>query len=165
MRWTKLKQRIEDRFAADLTGRLAIHLTRFRHAENGDVRLDLDGTTVYSTGYYEMLNARARQLGARNAISYWSGESGSGAFWDGSDFEAELTEMGHADDLALARALFASLDETVETMLASPHPLIRALGMADARLGKRRLARLDPAGEHDVVRRILGARVGQGLEA
>ena len=54
--------------------------------------------------------------------------------------------------------MFTSLGQTVEQMLGSPHPFIRALAILDARCGQRRLARLDMANEHELVVRFHALR-------
>ena len=58
-------------------------------------------------------------------------------------------------ELNLVPVLFESLSQPISAMLDSPHPLIRALAVMDARCGRRRLRQLDPTDEHPLVIRAL----------
>ncbi len=151
MKWTKLKQLVEARFAPEAVGRVQVHTTRYRHAhdQEGEFLVTLDGDKIYGAAYYRYLKARAAM------------EADAGA----QDIEGKLEAQGVADHVALHRAMFESLSQSVEEMLASPRPLIRALGVLDARCGKRRLARLDDADEHDLVRRVHQLRRSSGVSA
>lgn len=51
-------------------------------------------------------------------------------------------------------ALFHYLNMSIDTILSSEHPLIRAIGMLDARVGKRRLLKMDLSDQHELVRKL-----------
>lgn len=54
----------------------------------------------------------------------------------------------------LQKSLFEFINLSIEEILVSDNPLIRAMGMLDARLGKRRLAKYIVSDEHDLVKRL-----------
>lgn len=81
---------------------------------------------------------------------------------DEQEVDRKLRERGVADHFDLHRAMFESLNQPIEDILASPRPLIRALGILDARCGKRRLSKLDDANEHELVRRVYQLRQSSG---
>lgn len=151
MRWSKLKQLIEARFAAEIQGRVQIHTTRYHsaHDQEGEIYVTLDGTKIYGTSYYEYWKARRSLYRAEGENPEWS---------DVSRLEDQLRSEGTADQIHLLRNLFASLSEPIEDMLTDPRPLIRALGILDARCGKRRLARLDGKDEHTFVQIAISLR-------
>lgn len=147
MRWTKLKQLVERRFVASARGRLAIQITRYRYAhdDEGEFLLTFDGAKIYGSAFYQFVKEH-------NAIVAAEGDSAS------SGAERRLTARGVADHFVLQSALFDSLNQSVDEMLASHHPLIRALAVLDARCGLRRLSKLDTDDEHELVRRMYGLR-------
>lgn len=155
MKWTKLKQLIEARFAPEASGRVQIHTTRYRHAhdDEGEFLVTLDGNKIYGSAYYQYLKARVTMCEDLGRVP-------SSA--DGQEIERRLRERGIADHVGLHRAMFDSLNQPIEEMLADSRPLIRALGILDARCGKRRLSKLDDANEHELVRRVYQLRQPSG---
>lgn len=155
MKWTKLKQLIEARFAPEASGRVQIHTTRYRHAhdDEGELLVTLDGNKIYGSAYYQYLKARVTMCEDLGRVP-------SSA--DGQEIERRLRERGIADHVHLHRAMFDSLNQPIEEMLADSRPLIRALGILDARCGKRRLSKLDDANEHELVRRVYQLRQPSG---
>lgn len=155
MKWTKLKQLIEARFAPEASGRVQIHTTRYRHAhdDEGELLVTLDGNKIYGSAYYQYLKARVTMCEDLGRVP-------SSA--DGQEIERRLRERGIADHVGLHRAMFESLNQPIEEMLADSRPLIRALGILDARCGKRRLSKLDDANEHELVRRVYQLRQPSG---
>jgi len=59
MRWSKLKQQLESRFAPSVRGRVELFQTRYRHAHDslGEAWLTLDGIRAYSWGELNSLHA------------------------------------------------------------------------------------------------------------
>lgn len=151
MKWTKLKQLIEARFASEASGRVQIHTTRYRraHDDEGELFVTLDGNKIYGSAYYQYLKALVTM---REDL----GRAPSPA--EGQEFEQRLRERGIADHGELHRAMFESLNQPIEDMLRDSRPLIRALGILDARCGKRRLSKLDHANEHELVRCVYRLR-------
>ncbi len=153
MQWSKLKQLIELRFVEEMKGRALIQVTRYRkaHDDEGEIWLTLDGKKIYGASYYQKAKERRLALPADN---------GAVSADDREATDRQLAERGFEDQYVLQRALFLSLSESIEQMLASHHPLIRALAVLDRRCGERRLAKLavDIESEHEVVRRAHALR-------
>jgi len=144
MIWSKLKQRVEDRFSDNLHGRLKIYETRQRMGHNhnlGEIWLTLDKERIFSTS--DMKGWQRVQAMLQEGRSY------SQAF----DKTAAEGTLPVYQSNAL---LFDSLSMTVEEMLESNSVLIRGLAIADKRCGRRRLEKVetDLENEHEFVQRI-----------
>lgn len=161
MKWSRLKSLIEERFAPSLRGRVTLHQARYRYTreEVGRVWFVVDGREVasFATGasWRETVAGAARLMDERGA---W----GSPAAYDQATVEAaEATRRAgvYSDDDALAE-LESYLSMPVDSALGAPSPLLRALAVADARVGKRRLRALAAAAgeQHPIVRALLTAR-------
>ncbi|OOG63570.1 hypothetical protein BLJAPNOD_02292 [Ensifer sp. M14] len=151
MKWTKLKQRIEARFASEANGRVHVHTTRYRYANDheGEFLVTLDGNKIYGTAYYQYWKARV-------ALCAKHGDEPSDA--EQQEIDRTLRAQGIADHIDLHRAMFESLNQSIEQMLDNSRPLIRALGILDSRCGKRRLVKLEDTNEHEFVRNVLHLR-------
>jgi len=55
-------------------------------------------------------------------------------------------------------ALFDYLNMPFDQILRSDHSIVRALGMFDKRLGKRRLKEMDVSAEHEIVQKFFRIR-------
>ena len=144
MMWSKLKQRVEDRFSDNLHGRLKIYETRQRMGHNhnlGEIWLTLDKERIFSTS--DMKGWQRVQAMLQEGRSY------SQAF----DKTAAEGTLPVYQSNAL---LFDSLSMTVEEMLVSNSVLIRGLAIADKRCGRRRLEKVetDLENEHEFIQRI-----------
>ena len=155
MKWTKLKQIVEGRFTPEAIGRVEVDTTRYRHAhdDEGEFFITLDGNKIYGSAYYQYTAAR---------FDMCSEHGSELSLADQEEIERKLRQRGIADHFDLLRAMFESLNQPIEDILANPRPLIRALGILDARCGKRRLSKLDDASEHELVRRIYQFRQSPG---
>lgn len=153
MKWSKLKQRLEERFAPELGKRVNIHLTRYRqaHDDEGELIVTLDGAKIFGAAYYTYLEERiSLEARAKNEDA----DSGLGSM----ELDRQLAAAGIAPERLLAGAAFLSLSQSIEDMLASVHPFIRGLAVIDARCGKRRLQKIDPTSEHPFVARLHALR-------
>lgn len=151
MMWSKLKQRVENRFSDGLQGRLKIYETRQRMGHNhnlGEIWLTLDKKRIFSTS--DMKGWQRMQAVLKNGSSYKEA------------FEQTASE-GTLPIYQSNQLLFESLSMSVEEMLKSHAALIRVLGVADARCGRRRLDKLkqDINTEHECVRRIYKEKVSR----
>ncbi|TNM65355.1 SF0329 family protein [Aliirhizobium smilacinae] len=151
MKWTKLKQLIEARFAPEVIGRVQVQTTRYRYAHDheGEFFVTLDGKKIYGSTYYQYWKER---------VALCDEHGGELSSEDEREIERELRDRGVADHVDLHRAMFESLNQSIEAMLANSIPLIRALGVLDARCGKRRLTKLDDPNEHEFVRYVFQLR-------
>jgi hypothetical protein len=165
MQWSRVKHLVEQRFAPSIRSRMSLHQARYRYTrgEVGRVWLTIDGREVasFDTASYV---AKCAALGAdiREARGLRPfGVAGQHPEYLEADAEAEaiLYRAGEYDDYRAVADLEASLSMPVETALASPSPLLRALAVADVRVGKRRLHALGSnASEHPLVLTILRLR-------
>lgn len=146
MRWSKMKQRIEAGFAPSLRGRVAVHITRYRKAHHvfGEVWITLDKNRIHVMGEMEFWNAFGDM---RTPLT--------------DDWDAAEAELRRSDKMELCdfnAAMFDYLNMSIDDVLASDRTIIRAFGMFDARLGKRRLRALDMDGEAPLVARFHAIR-------
>ncbi len=117
MSWSKLRKSVESLFADHVRGRLGIH------------------TAVYGSSYVD----------ARSWLSI-DGEqivNMPGAY-DWEDFQpGECNEQSRYSPRWLEASLLDYRNLSIDEILRSDDSLIRALGMLDRRVGKRRLAKMD----------------------
>jgi hypothetical protein len=140
MRWSKLKQQVEARFAEGVRGRVELRTTRYEKAHDryGRSWITVDGREILNMANFLVWQAVNDER-------------------DPARFEAGAF-AGYELPLAMREYLKLSIDDAIR----SPHPLIRALAVLDRRAGRRRLARIDSASEVPVVRELLALRLGCG---
>lgn len=141
MRWSKLKQLIEDRFSEDLKNRLSIISTKYHQSKNeyGEVILELDKKKIYSA-------------------SEWSAykKTNGNYYNDKVKYQSE----GISTEYDAPQLLFDSLSMSLEEMLEHHDLLIRAIAVSDKRLGKRRIEKIIFSNESELVQKILQIRFG-----
>ena len=160
MQWSKLRSTLEERFAPALQGRVRLHQARYRHAheELGRVWVAVDGEerAAFATGarWRHVREGADRLMDEREA---W----GSPAAYEQAvaDAAEAARRAGVHGDEDVLHELEASLSLPVDAALASESPLLRALAVLDARVGKRRLRALAAAAdEHPLVVALLRLR-------
>ena len=146
MRWSKLKQRLESNFAESLRGRVALHQTRYRecHDQEGEFWITLDGVRILSIGSMTALNALSK---ARVDLQE-TGMSAAGAVSHALD---DLDRRGVFVLEQIVRQLTTYLNLSIDEIMTSSSPVVRALGLLDRRFGLRRLQRFDASAEHEFV--------------
>lgn len=163
MRWSKLKQSVEARFAERARGRVALTFSRWRrsHDATGELLITLDGRPVHRAAYLGWLKEQGMRLAALRAAR----AAGAPLDWDPDParpahavVDAALRRDGVQKEEELVRDLRAGLDLSMEAILASDATTVRAMGMLDARLGRRRLAAMVDQDEVEPVRRFLALR-------
>lgn len=166
MQWSRLKHLVEERFAPAIRSRVALQQARYRytHEEVGRVWIAIDGREAASFDTASYVAKRA-ELGAvirdaRGLRPY--GDAGGHAEYLEADAEAEaiLRRSGEYDDHHAIADLEAFLSMDIESALTAASPLLRALAVADRRIGKRRLRKLvgTLGTEHPLVRTVLVLR-------
>lgn len=157
MRWSQLKKRIEATFADRVKGRVEVFVTRYRHAHDGagEAWIVIDGEQIACMGEIRHWKRRLpidRQLNDAQRLA-----SPEERRWLPAPF-FEAKRLTHAEgvfsDEDLKEALFRYLNQPFDDILQSEDPIIRAFGMLDKRLGKRRLAALDIKKETALARRL-----------
>ena len=153
MRWSKLKQRIEDRFADKLQGRLQIFETLHRMGHNhrlGEIWLTLEKERIFSTSDMNGWQRMNKYLSEGNSY----------------DQAYEKTAMeGTLPVYQSNKMLFETLNMTIDDMLESRAVLVRGLGIVDARCGLRRLKRMeaDIKAEHSFIQRLYVERISKAI--
>ena len=140
MPWSKLKRSMESRLAGSLEGRVQIHVTRYRRGgddEIGRMWMTLGKQQIFSSG--DALSETKEQWYLKDDCVYFNRMN-----------DNHLSE----------EALLTSLDASIEDILTSSHPLVRALAMFDKRVGKRRLQALSTTIENEplIVRHFYALR-------
>jgi hypothetical protein len=165
MRWSKLKQQVESRFAEVFRGRLELHTAHYRRAHDSDGRLwlTIDGREIASMCHFRASNARwrlASELGVAQAPPGGRGKPDAPTLHHAWDQARDLTRrQGVLSQEEAYQALGAYLDLSIEDAVASENVLIRVLAMADGRLGKRRLRALCLAPDgNPLVRQVFSLR-------
>jgi hypothetical protein len=160
MKWSQLKKRIEDNFADSVKGRVEVWNTRYRkaHDDEGKAWITIDKQRVFSIGTYTYdveSNREAKRI---------QEESGCTDYRDPNQYEGYRLAHQQADKIVHDRgvfplwkvnmALFDSLSMSIENIIKSENPIIRAFGIIDKRFGKRRLREFDDTNEHTLVRML-----------
>jgi hypothetical protein len=128
MKWSKLKDRIEEQFADSVRGHAAIHITRYGPGLSSAMTrgwLTWDGEEILNFSTINWLKA-AHEI-----------QNTSGSTFDATrDY---LHEQGDYSRFDFTDALEEYLSLSIGSALQSNNMLIRALAMLDRRVGKRRL--------------------------
>ncbi len=151
MKWSKLKKRIEDGFADSVRGRVEVLATRYRdsHDAAGEVWVTIDGNKVFGAAdfsYYKEHGAEAARFERNGAFP-----SGSDAQRREEITDRELEHRGVVASWSAMGSLFDYLNMSIDAILSSDDGVIRAFGMLDRRVGKRRLADLSDDDGHPLV--------------
>jgi hypothetical protein len=171
MRWSKLKQRIEQGFADSVRGRVEIWNTRYRaaHDDEGEAWITVDKIRVHSVGSLTFLvksyEESSRLQKERDCADYRDDTKRAAylACWD--EVEQDLSRRGVVPLWTFNKGLFDYLNLSIDEILRSDQVVLRALGMLDKRVGKRRLTQLDVVSETELVQRFFQLRcVFEGIE-
>jgi hypothetical protein len=172
MRWSKLKQRIEERFADCARGRVEVWNTRYRsaHDQEGEGWITIDKKRVHSMGsvtyMVEFYERSARIQKERNCEDYRDASKRAEYLAVYDEANEQLREKeGVLPAWDFTDALFDYLNLSIEEILGSDRMIIRAIGMFDRRLGKRKLRSLDVANDHELVQNFYRIRCAfEGVE-
>ncbi len=170
MRWSKLKQLVEERMADSLQHRVEVHYTRYRimKDEYGRGWITVDKNEIAEMSDHVFLNQRAE---VDHQIEVGSLE------FDGRYVEVDrryaaprgtslLHQRGVYSGWEFMRSLWDSLSLSIDDCLQSENIIIRAFAMLDGRLGKRRLRTLQLRDdEHPLVAQFYALRCeAEGIE-
>ncbi len=166
MRWSKLKQLVEDRMADSLQRRVEVHSTWYRrlgHDHLGRTWITIDKHEMANMCDLRYWNQYAPLMSeirvANNATDYRDPAQWTQYYAAYDQAEALLHQQGVYDRGDCNRLLASYLHLSVDDALRSDEVLIRALAMLDSRLGKRRLRTLHLADdEHPLVRQFYDLR-------
>lgn len=134
MRWSKVKQRVEERVAPSLQHRVEVHSTRYHND-----RWQEDSRGWFTIDKREVANFSSLIFPHRNVANHP---------------DRNVSEKGNFE-----RALGISLSASIDEMLQSENHIVRSLAILDGRLGKRRLRTLQLRDdEHPLVRQFYDLR-------
>lgn len=164
MRWSKLKQKIEDGFADSVRGRVEVWSTRYRtaHDQEGEGWITIDRTRVHSMGtlthWIESWDLAERLRKERDCEDFRDPQKSAGYYAAQDEADRQMQDKGRIALYQFNAALFDYLNLSLDEILVSERMIIRALGMFDKRLGKRRLKGMDMSGEAELVRKFHDVR-------
>jgi hypothetical protein len=154
MRWSKLRALVIERFAPPLRGRLDIHSAAYGNCSCGHAWLTLDGAVI--ANFCTRAHFIADQLLPRANLDLIFTPA------DNPMYRRQFTVYGERSRQQVYRTLWDFVHSTpIEEALASEDMLLQALAIADARIGKRRLAQLDAETLHPLCAYLLMLRAGQ----
>lgn len=147
MNWSQLKKRITERLAESVRDRIDFGITNYRKSHDqmgrGWITIDKNEIIDMPTVIYYLECSHIYHTQRLNHH-----EAGK-----------ILNEQNLFSQEDLSNSLYEYLNLSFEEILKSKNPLIRAFGMLDSRLGRRRLQRLDMSNEHELVKRFWQLRL------
>lgn len=150
MRWSKLRKLVTERFAPEVQGRLDINSAAYGNCTCGHAWLTWDGEVIANFCTRAYGNISAFQAG------FAPPEHGPG----------QLVAYGEFSRQDAYQACWALVHElSIDEAMTDDDALVRALAVVDARLGKRRLVKLDPETLHPLPRRLLKLRLAAARPA
>lgn len=141
MKWNQINKRIETMLADSVKGRISFGVTSYRkcHDQVGRGWIAVDGKEILSMPTLDFEH-EVYLRGRAQADYEWA--------------KQEVHTLNLFSQCDLHQSLFEYLGLSIDEILASDNPIIRATGMLDARMGKRRLLKVEISDEHDLVRRF-----------
>jgi hypothetical protein len=160
MPWTRIKSLLRDRLAPALRNRVAVHQARYRHSreELGRIWVQLDEREIAA---FSTAPAVRRRRELTDELMNVNNSWGSTEAFGKADRIAQslMSQAGEQSDYTAWDDLESYLSLSIDDALSSSNPLIRALAIADRRVGKRRLQTLRIGSrEHVLVREIFAIR-------
>ena len=132
MRWSKVKQLVEERMAPSLHGRVEMHSTRYYSGEGrGWITVDKREVANFSTlGTLVQVHRLATE---NSGADVWNSAERTAYYAARDRAETELHERGEYHQGEYHRLLWDSLSLSIEDALQSDNVLVRALAMLDHR--------------------------------
>lgn len=165
MQWSKVKARMENRFAPSIRGVIEIWRTRYRrvHDEPGEVWITADKQRIATMGdlaYEVFLGAEERRLQKARGCTDWRNPTQSAgyyrAYWDAVQ---KAQDSGKFSSWNAVKAFEEYQILSLPAILKSKNPIIRAFGMLDQRFGRRQWSAFNIASEHPLVQLLYRIRV------
>ena len=151
MKWSKLKQMVEERFADSVKGRVEIFSTRYTKPNSRDGRgwitIDKIQLVNFATPKsWQNFDAYYHEGTMTNCVTHPAIENEDRT-------EGNLIEDGEFSRFDLHECCWEFLDLTIEEALSHKSPLINSLAVLDKRLGKRRLVLLEKEKLHPLTKK------------
>lgn len=153
MRWSKVKQLVEERFAKRVQGRVHVYSTHYQcPCGRGWITIDREELVDFSTmlsglKYHALYHETTKTPCARHP-----------AIRDEDRTPGNLVEPGEFSRFDLHKACWEFLHTSIDQALASPNPLLVALALLDARVGKRRLQKVQAETLHPLANALFKFR-------
>lgn len=160
MKWSQLKKRLEATFADSVSGRVEVWNTRYRksHDAEGEAWITVDKKRVSSMATYTYFVERYREMNRireeLGCVDRKDPEQREGFYEAWRQAEKTMRERGVYPLWIVNKALFDYLNFSIDDIVKSENHIIRAFGMLDRRIGKRRLKSIDDTDEHPLVRTL-----------
>ena len=156
MKWSKLKQNVEERFALSIKGRVVIFSTRYNKPNSSTGRgwITIDGEQIVN--FSTMKSGKIYQCVYHEATPT---DCARHPAVDNSNRKPRnLIEEGEFSRFDLHNCCFEFLNLSIDKALSHPSPLINMLAVLDSRFGKRKITELDRSSIHPLVKRLLEFR-------
>ena len=136
--WSAMRKILEKENICDsLKGRIQYFATRYKksHDQEGCVAIRLDGEEIFKSCFYDWNNKRIQvveniAIPDMDKISYWE-------YWD--KVHLETNNFAGFDQYSFYDAFFAYHNNSINSSLTSPDPVVRLFAVLDKRVGKRKL--------------------------
>jgi hypothetical protein len=160
MNWSQLKKRIENTFADSVRGRVEIWLTHYRraHDQEGEAWITIDKKRIFYIGTGHFIETAVHEADRRSNLRYSDNTINPQhpeqfhRWWDAyHEAREKLPKQGIMPTWEFEACLLDYLNTSIDDIINSDNPIIKALGMLDKRLGKRRLRSLELLNEHPLV--------------
>ncbi|MEW6210811.1 MAG: hypothetical protein AB1631_20770 [Acidobacteriota bacterium] len=154
MKWSKLKQIVEDSFAESIRGRIHIYSTHYQcSCGRGWITVDgeelVDLSTMLSGLIYKCIYHEATKT---DCITH-------PAIPDEARKPGGLVEPGEFSRFDLHKACWEYIHSSINDSLNSNNPLIVSLAVLSAKVGKNRLRKLAEQKLHPLTRKLLEIRL------
>jgi len=154
MRWSKLKNLVEDSFAQSVKGRVHIYSTHYQcSCGRGWITVDgeelVDLSTMLTGMIYRCVYHEATKTDCVTHPAVPDEERNAG----------NLIEPGEFSRFDLHEACWEYIHSSVNDSLSSNNPLIGSLAVLNAKVGKGRLKRMATQSLHPLTRALLEVRL------
>lgn len=158
MKWSQLKNRIEETFADSIRGRVEVWNTRYResHDGEGEAWITIDKERVFSMACYTYLmreyEEEKRLQSEKGCTDYKDPDQAEGYYDACDEAQENMKKEGIFSLWETNGSLFNYLNLSIENAISSENPIIRAFATLDRRFGKRRLKEFNWQKEHPLVK-------------
>lgn len=156
MHWSKIKNKIESRFADSVRGKVHVYTTVYTSGGNrcrcGRGWLTVNGEQIANFETIPNLNKTYVGGGPTNKYGHLTFEQENRTV-------GQLVEKGEFSRMHFLDACTEFLQLSIDAALSSDNALIRGLAYLDARAGKRRLATFTEKEEHPLAKKLLEVRL------
>ncbi|MBK6895078.1 MAG: hypothetical protein IPH06_00610 [Alphaproteobacteria bacterium] len=151
MRWTKLKQKVEQNFAESIASRVAIHSAAYGACTCGHAWITVDGEVI----------ANFCTMAFYNRYKYGDKDSDQGVSpTKAKKYKTQFVEYGEISRQDVYESCWAFVHELdFDQALKSDDPLIQSLAVLDRRLGKRRYSQIESKTLHPLARKLFEVRL------